>query len=171
MPRISATDSAMDSATDRTTRNTQPRSELPAHAEQPKTWAGAESAPERRAALVAFLRALAIRVEQDPAFARTLLAVYAESSQAQPAPPPRSPATPTTVPPLDPFALLREQDEVALHSRLVELDLAALRTILRTHRLDPARIASRWTSRERIADLIVEQVRARTRQGRAFERV
>lgn len=147
----------------------------------------AQETEDRRVALSAFLRALARRVEQDPAFARTLLAVYAESSASPPVvlPQPQSAATGTRertrraavveaappAPALDPFALLREHGEAGLRERLSHLELPALRAILRAHRLDPARIAARWTARERIADLIVEQVRARSSLGRAFERV
>jgi len=72
---------------------------------------------------------------------------------------------------MDPFALWRTQGEDALRDALNGLDLAALRALVRTHRLDPARVASRWTARDRVIALIMTQVKARLNHGRAFERV
>lgn len=80
-------------------------------------------------------------------------------------------ATRASGPAVDPFAALREQGEIGLLQQLGSLDLTALRAVIRAHRLDPARISARWTSCERLVELIVEQVRARARLGRAFERV
>jgi hypothetical protein len=73
--------------------------------------------------------------------------------------------------PLDPFAELRGHGEADLRAALAELDLAALRQIVRAFRLDPARVSARWTTPERVIELIVEQVRARAGLGRAFEHV
>jgi hypothetical protein len=72
---------------------------------------------------------------------------------------------------IDPFTILREQGQGGLRARMLLLDLDALRTLVRSHRLDPGRIASRWTDRERLVELIVEQVQARAGLGRAFEHV
>jgi hypothetical protein len=149
--------------------------------------------------IAAFLRALADRVEQDPAFGRALLAVYAQSCMSVPRNAADMPAAGTAHrrpeaaepqdassavtqiapsaapgppgPPLDPFALLRAHGDAALRARLSELDLASLRRVVRAHRLDPARISARWSARERLVDLIVEQVCARASLGRSFEHV
>lgn len=165
-----------------------------------RTQASASSPDEARPVIAAFLRALADRVEQDPAFGRALLAVYAQSCMSVPRNTADMPAagkahrrpeasepqdassavtqiapsaapSPPPGPPLDPFALLRAHGDVALRARLSELDLASLRSVVRAHRLDPARISARWSAHERLVDLIVEQVRARTSLGRAFEHV
>jgi hypothetical protein len=149
-------------------------------------------------ALGTFFRALAERIEGDPAFAQSMLGAAERGrtehgarvseggapraqrrprSDAKP-PPPRPPdasrdasrTAPAAVL-LDPYAVLREHGEAALRVRLGELDLASLRTIVRTHRFDPARLSARWTARERLIDLIAEQVGARSHLGRAFERV
>jgi hypothetical protein len=88
--------------------------------------------------------------------------------------PPRAgegPGERPVAPPPDPFALLREHGEVGLRERLDALDLAALRQIIRAHRLDPARITARWANRDRLVALIVDQVRARADHGKAFSRV
>ncbi|MDE3231316.1 MAG: hypothetical protein KGO05_15670, partial [Chloroflexota bacterium] len=133
------------------------------------------------ATVSAWLRALAQRAEADPAFAAQLATALAESGLAgQPlraskgrrastasaaAPAPETPAPP------DPFSVYRAQGEAGLRATLETLDLATLRIIVRTHRLDPARISARWTARDRVIRLIVEQVRARANHGRAFERI
>ncbi|MBF6590910.1 MAG: hypothetical protein IVW57_10340 [Ktedonobacterales bacterium] len=130
-------------------------------------------------ALGVFLRGLAARAERDPAFAGQLLTLVRESGLLAIADAPRSRkarlasarAEGTANSPPDPFALLRERGEAGLRSALGTLDLAALRGIVRAHRLDPARISARWTARDRLMELIVDQVRARANHGRAFERV
>ena len=67
--------------------------------------------------------------------------------------------------------MLRKDGEDGLRAQLAQLDVAALRQIVRAHRLDPARISARWTATDRVIALIVEQVRARANHGRAFERL
>lgn len=137
------------------------------------------------------LRAMATRIERDPALVRSLLGGEMEpvtsnedTSHAGVNKTPAEMVSPTTPgrkrskrltrspePTLDPFAALREHGEAGLRTQLGALDLEGLRAIVRAHRLDPARLASRWVDRERLAALIVEQVRARAALGRAFERV
>jgi hypothetical protein len=143
------------------------------------------------AALANFLRSLADQVERDPHFGARVVALARESgllmladagvgSRADSASahrgtrrartsksPPGSPARGSP----DPFALLREQGEGSLRAELALLDLATLRATIRTHRLDPARVSARWTARDRLIELIVDQVRARANHGKAFERV
>lgn len=138
------------------------------------------------ATVSAWLRALAARAETDPAFAAQLAAALAESGlDARPTRATsrgkssragkghRAPAPATLEPPAppDPFSVYRAQAEAGLRATLEALDLVTLRAIVRTHRLDPARISARWTARDRVINLIVEQVRARANHGRAFERI
>ena len=149
---------------------------------------GSGSAESR--ALAAFLRELAERAERDPALAAHLRAALGASGllDATGGRPQRdgAPITPTHTStqrrahptdsaagdrPPDPFVLLRERGEAGLRAALDGLDLAALRAIVRTHRLDPARISARWTARERVIELIVRQVRGRANLGKAFARV
>jgi hypothetical protein len=146
-----------------------------------------EGASREAAQVAAFLRALARRVERDPGFAAALQAsleesgllalAAAEQAEIGKRGARRTPvrvsavadeARPTA---MDPFALWRAQGEEALRNALAELDLAGLRAVIRAHRLDPARVSSRWTARDRVAALIVTQVKARMNHGRAFERV
>jgi hypothetical protein len=135
-------------------------------------------------AIAAFLRALAARAERDADFAASLAAAMAESGLLA-----RGPATPArataragaarreaessaqATPTVDPFAALRQGGEAELRAALAPLGLAMLHDLVRTHRLDPARISARWSSRERLTQLIVTQVRARADHGKAFARV
>jgi hypothetical protein len=127
------------------------------------------------------LRELAERAKRDPAFgAQVADAVRASglldvvqapgaSKAKRTAASKQTPASANEIP--DPFQLFRHHGDVGLRSRLEQLDIAALRQIVRAHRLDPARISARWTNRERVLMLIVDQVRARSNHGRAFERI
>jgi hypothetical protein len=131
------------------------------------------------------LRELADWAERDPAFG-TQLAEAVRSSGLLDTTSPQSSATasPRKKPAndakrlaatasilLDPFHVLRKDGEDGLRAQLAQLDIAALRQIVRAHRLDPARISARWTATDRVITLIVEQVRARANHGRAFERL
>lgn len=149
-----------------------------------------KSARDKAEAAEKLLRELTERAERDPAFAVQLAdAVRAsgllDSAEAAPVQAVRkkvgkpsksarstkiaSAAHPSELP--DPFHILRQRGEDVLRAALAELDIASLRQIVRTHRLDPARISARWTSTDRVIALIVEQVRARANHGRAFERI
>ncbi len=143
---------------------------------------------QRGASVAAFLRELARQAESDSAFATHLRTALTKSglldaqadtsrplapakSRARTAPrtDARTPASAETAP--DPFGIYRGQGEDTLRATLDALDLATLRAIVRTHRLDPARISARWSARDRVITLIIEQVRARYNHGRAFERI
>lgn len=150
-------------------------------------------APEDARAVAAFLRLLAKRVAGDAVFAAHVAAALRESGLLRAMPDARleapsrassggrrtvkaepgqhdASATDGVAAP-DPFALLRAHGEAGLRTALEALDLASLRAIVRTHRLDPARISARWTTRDRVIGLIVTQVQARANHGKAFSRV
>ena len=144
----------------------------------------AGSAGEAATTLSAWLRALAKRAESDAAFAAQMLDAARESGltgalgdapQPQPTARPSTrsrKATPApTSPAPDPFAVYRAQGTEGLRAALDALDLPTLRAIVRERRLDPARISARWTARERVISLIVDQVKARANHGQAFRRV
>ncbi|WIG62087.1 MAG: hypothetical protein OJF49_004836 [Ktedonobacterales bacterium] len=140
------------------------------------------------------LRELATRVESNPTLAeRVLVALRAEGlltteehvtgrrgkRRASAAPLPiatrRANESVSTDPqstlPPDPFAVLRARGEEGLRTALQPLELPVLRSIVRTYRLDPARISARWTARDRVISLIVTQALAQINQGKAFARV
>jgi hypothetical protein len=131
-------------------------------------------------AVGSFLRSLASRVESDAALALQIQGALEESGLLERREPAggrkekkaqvRNPAAPAATP-LDPFRILREHGEKELREALETVGLDDLHAIVRTYRLDPARISSRWTRRERIVELIVTQVIAQASYGRAFSRV
>jgi hypothetical protein len=123
-------------------------------------------------ALIDTLRAVASQIEADPALTVRLMAGTATKLEHEaPRQATPRPARAVVAPPLDPFAVLRQSGEHGLQQALASLDLASLKAIVRAYRLDPARISARWTTPERIIELIVEQALARLNHGRAFERV
>ncbi|HEV8193087.1 MAG TPA: hypothetical protein VGP82_16620 [Ktedonobacterales bacterium] len=135
-------------------------------------------------AIAAFLRGLAERVELDATFATQIASLLRESGllamgagRAPARAGARTPRAPAGKPSREqreipnPFAVLRERGEPGLREAIASLELPDLRQIVRTHRLDPARISARWTTRDRVVTLIIDQVRARANLGRAFERV
>jgi len=132
--------------------------------------AGASAAETRT--LVETLRAVAAQIEADSALAGQLMNTRATKAEPEtPVETPQRPAREVVAPPLDPFAVLRESGEPGLQQALAALDLAALKSIVRAYRLDPARLSARWTAPERIIELILEQAQAQLNHGRAFERV
>ncbi len=142
-----------------------------------------EGMTEDAARIAAFFRALSERAARDPQLATSLAACLEESGLlsldgakgVEKERPVASQARKRTgaggQAALDPFSLWRAQGEMALRDALEGLDLQELRIIVRAHRLDPARVSSRWTARDRVIALILEQVKARINHGRAFERV
>ena len=148
------------------------------------TQTGDMQSQEDGRAIAAFLRLLAKRVEGDAIFAAHVAAALRESGLLHAVPdasldmPPKANSRRTArtdtadgeaAP--DPFAVLRTHGEAGLRAALDALDLATLRAIVRAHRLDPARISARWTTRDRVIGLIVTQVQARANHGKAFSRV
>ena len=133
--------------------------------------------PEEQQRIAAFLRELAARAEEDATVAAAIGDALVRSGLLPPVKGTSRRATPASREPVqtlevpDPFPIMRAQGEEGLRAALGALDVAALRQIVRRHRLDPARISARWTARDRITSLIVEQVTARLNHGKAFSRV
>lgn len=145
------------------------------------------------AQVTAFLRNLAERAERDPNLAATLAESLSESgllastnaphsrsrtradstraARAETEAAERANTQAPRATPLDPFVVYRAEGEAGLRAALVALDLDGLRAIVKGRRLDPARVSARWTARERVITLILDQVKARLNHGRAFERV
>lgn len=150
-----------------------------------------EGAPDLAQAVCMFLHLLASGAEADERLARLLaplveasglsLAALASATTTKTTRATTQPGAATgrarltstraTPPAFDPYGILRETGEQGLRSSLAALDVQQLRVIVRAYRLDPARISARWAASERLFDLIVEQVRARSNLGRAFERI
>ena len=134
-----------------------------------------------RAALDDLARVVADQAEKDPDFAAAVAAALArapdpdhhtasEAPLPASAPTPRAPSaagTRRTQPTLNPIQTARQGEE-ALRSRLEGLGIDALKDIVSAYALDPKRLAMRWKSAERLADLIVSASLARARKGDAF---
>lgn len=159
---------------------------MPRDHEDADARSGSTGAPIGPQAIITFLRALADRVERDDGFGRQIAALMAESglpavrtrrrgtagqrtstvaANAEP------PGAPNDLVLPDPYAVLRAGGAERLRTVLDTLDVAALRKIVRSYRLDPSRVSVRWNNRARLMALIVEQVSARADHGKAFSRI
>jgi len=67
----------------------------------------------------------------------------------------------------DPFVVYQE-GEAALHARLGELDVEALKDIVAEQGMDSAKLVLKWKTPERIVNHIVSTVRSRSKKGDAF---
>jgi hypothetical protein len=145
---------------------------------------GAASVSPDIAAVAAFLRVLADQVERDAPFGKRVRALAEDSGLFAPSRPVTSGGRAAKAPPdkprtesadvvatLDLFSVLRVDGEARLRARLGEMDVPALHRLIRGYRLDPARISARWSDRDRLISLILDQVRARSDHGKAFARV
>jgi hypothetical protein len=66
----------------------------------------------------------------------------------------------------NPVDALDTGGEEALRAHLAQLDLAQLRSLVRTHGYDPERATARWRSAARFVELIVEKARLQLEQER-----
>lgn len=71
---------------------------------------------------------------------------------------------------LNPFSLF-EAGEQQLRVALAQLHLEQVKDIVAEYGMDRSRLALKWRSSGRLADLIVDTVRARVRKGEAFKSV
>lgn len=69
----------------------------------------------------------------------------------------------------DIFQIFAEGDEAALRQKLETLDLRSLKRIIRQHGFDPSKLAEKWRKKERLLNLIIERVFARSDKGRVFK--
>lgn len=67
------------------------------------------------------------------------------------------------------FEIISEVGEEGLRERLTPLELDTLRKIVRRYGFDPSKLAEKWKDRERLIDLIIERVTARSDKGKAFK--
>lgn len=71
-------------------------------------------------------------------------------------------------PAFDVFQVFLGEGEGALRQRLETLELKALKGIVGRHGFDPSNLAQRWRKKEKLIDLILERVAARSEKGRVF---
>ncbi len=70
--------------------------------------------------------------------------------------------------PLDPFSVYEVGGEDELRRQLRVLDIEPLKDIVAEHSMDPAKLAMKWRTTDRLVDLIVTTVRSRASKGDAF---
>ena len=122
-----------------------------------------------RAALEDLARTIADQAERDPAFAEAVsvaLAKVADQDFAGRATDGKS-VRQRPQPALNPVQTARQGEET-LRSGLDGLSVDELKAIVSAYALDPKRLAMRWKSPQRLADLIVTASMARARKGDAF---
>jgi hypothetical protein len=123
------------------------------------------------------LRALtAVVIEEarlNPAFAARLEAALATSTRGGDAADaaalgrPRRPSNRRAPAPFDPFVVYAD-GENALRRRLEGLNVEQLKDIVAGQGMDAARLAMKWKSADRLIELIVATVDARSRKGDVF---
>jgi hypothetical protein len=69
---------------------------------------------------------------------------------------------------VDPFAAFAQSGEEGLRASIALLTLEQLKDIVAQHGMDRTKLAMKWKTADRLADLIVETVTARSRKGDAF---
>lgn len=131
------------------------------------------SSPDMSSALAGFLRLLAEEVEKNQALARRLSLPFQDwvNQQKEPkATSTRKKAAPAATVPegFDPFRIYHDQGSVGLYAVLQNYDAAQCKAILSHFALDPVRSYSRWRKQERLANFIVERVKAMSEKGKVF---
>lgn len=123
-----------------------------------------------------FLRLLADEVENNKAMAKRLAAPFkeyleAEEKKASAVPRSRNKKSIRELIPdgFDPFQIYYEKGSVGLYSSLQPMDAQVLKAVLSHFALDPTRSYIRWRKPERLAEFIVQRVKAMSSRGEVFE--
>jgi len=69
----------------------------------------------------------------------------------------------------DIFQIFAEGGELALQQKLELLDLRTLKRIVSQHGFDPSKLAGKWRNKERLVNLILGRVSARSDKGKVFK--
>ncbi|NLG84706.1 MAG: hypothetical protein GX493_08920 [Firmicutes bacterium] len=109
------------------------------------------------------LRLIAAKIEEHPEFLADMELVLKDVPAAG-----RKKKTADAPVAFDVFQVFLAEGEGALRQRLESLELKALKGIISRHGFDPSNLAQRWRKKEKLIDLIVERVTARSEKGRVF---
>ncbi|MGS0764523.1 hypothetical protein [Syntrophomonas curvata] len=130
------------------------------------------SSPDMTAALAGFLRLLAEEVEKNQALARRLSLPFQDwlnqPLEAKVSTRKKTASSVQIPEDFDPFRIYHDHGSVGLYAVLQNYDAAQCKAILSYFALDPVRSYSRWRKQERLADFIVERVKAMSEKGRVF---
>lgn len=69
----------------------------------------------------------------------------------------------------DIFQIFAEGGKQALQQKLELLDLRTLKRIVSQHGFDPSKLAEKWRNKERLVNLIIDRVSARSDKGKVFK--
>ena len=133
------------------------------------------SSPDISSAMASFLRLVAEEIEKNQSLAKRLSVPFKEiiDSQAEQMKAPRSPRKQAkeeaAVPEgFDPFRIYNDRGSVGLYAALQNCDVNQCKAILSHFALDPGRSYALWRKKERLADFIVERVKAMSERGKVF---
>jgi hypothetical protein len=110
------------------------------------------------------LRIIAARIEENP----ELLKGIEISSSDIPTVRRKKKSEPPKID-FDIFEVYAKEGEGALHQKLDQLELATLKRIVATHGFDPSKLAEKWRNKERLVNLILDRVSARSDKGKVFK--
>ena len=103
---------------------------------------------------------------RNPAFAEKLGALLGEARSTEKVAGKRTGRRTPAI--LDPFAIMQEKGETSLREALRKLDLEQLRDIVAEYGMDPAKLAMKWKTADRVIDLVVSTAALRLTKGDAF---
>lgn len=131
------------------------------------------SSPDMSKTIVEFLHLLAAEIENNQALGRRLARPFQEYLEQQmelkPGPVRKKSAPVTIIPDnFDPFLIYHDQGSVGLYAALQNFDAAQCKEVLRRFALDPSRSYNRWRKQERLANFIVERIKAMSDKGKVF---
>ena len=104
--------------------------------------------------------------EHNPAFAEKLTVLLGEARTTEKVAGKRTGRRTPAI--LDPFAIMQEHGELSLREALRKLDLEQLRDIVAEYGMDPAKLAMKWKTTDRVIDLVVSTAALRLSKGDAF---
>lgn len=102
-------------------------------------------------------------IDANPEFA-----VRIEAALAQPRQPESKRSNRRAQAVIDPFTLFADGGDSGLRTSLSPLSVEQLKDIVAQHGMDRTKLAMKWKTPDRLIDLIVETVEARSRKGDAF---
>lgn len=82
--------------------------------------------------------------------------------------PQQKPGSKRQAPVIDPQQICTERGESGLREALMPLETDQLKDVISAHGMDPARLAMKWSNRDRLIEHIVMTSLARSRKGDAF---
>lgn len=109
------------------------------------------------------LRMLATKLEDNPDFLNDIELHFGETPNFR-----KKKVAPTPID-FDVFEIYAQGGEKALQQKLEHLDISTLKRVISTHGFDPSKLAEKWRNKERLLNLILDRVAARSDKGKTFK--